>query len=170
MFEYESTDESATIAREPSKSFNIHFYFAALDTAANAVKERFSQLNKVSGVFGFLYKIPDFKIISTSEVKLMCKNLEKALRIEKDEGLNESDIAAVGLSSELRAIPCHLPNTVSNLEEVLNYICQHNLENEFPNICVALRILLMLPLSIASAERSFSKLKLIKTYLRSTMR
>ncbi|EZA54577.1 Zinc finger MYM-type protein, partial [Ooceraea biroi] len=39
----------------------------------------------------------------------------------------------------------------------------------YPNINVALRIFLTLPVSIASCERSFSKLKLIKNYLRSTM-
>ena len=33
----------------------------------------------------------------------------------------------------------------------------------------ALRILLTLPVTVASAERSFSKLKLIKNYLRSNM-
>ena len=39
----------------------------------------------------------------------------------------------------------------------------------FPNLTVALRIFLTMPLTVASAERSFSKLKLIKTYLRSRM-
>jgi len=38
-----------------------------------------------------------------------------------------------------------------------------------PNVSIALRILLNLPVTVASEERSFSKLKLIKTYLRSTM-
>ena len=169
MVDYESTDEYVNIAGDPSESFKIHFYVAALDTAAYAVKERFSQLNKVSGVFGFLYNIPDLKNKTTSEFKSMCKNLEKTLTIEKDEGLNESDIAAVRQCSELRAISHHLHDSVSNPEEVLNYIYLQNLENGFLIICVALRILLTLPLSVASAERSFSKLKLIKTYLRSTM-
>ena len=49
---------------------------------------------------------------------------------------------------------------------VLNYV--KRLES-FPNACIAFRILLIIPVTIASAERSFSKLKLIKSYLRSTM-
>ncbi|KAF2888822.1 hypothetical protein ILUMI_17351 [Ignelater luminosus] len=39
----------------------------------------------------------------------------------------------------------------------------------FPNLSVAIRIYLMLPVSVAGGERSFSKLELIKTYLRSSM-
>ena len=49
---------------------------------------------------------------------------------------------------------------------VLNYV--KRLES-FPNACIAFRILLIIPVTIASAERSFSKLRLIKSYLRSTM-
>ena len=49
---------------------------------------------------------------------------------------------------------------------VLNYI--KRLEY-FPNACISFRILLTIPVTIASAERSFLKLKLIKSYLKSTM-
>ena len=35
--------------------------------------------------------------------------------------------------------------------------------------CLAYRVLLIMPVTIESAERSFAKLKLTKNYLRSTM-
>ncbi|VAH70086.1 unnamed protein product [Triticum turgidum subsp. durum] len=39
----------------------------------------------------------------------------------------------------------------------------------YPNVSLAYRILSRVPVSIASAERSLSKLKLLENYLRSTM-
>jgi hypothetical protein len=50
--------------------------------------------------------------------------------------------------------------------DILNYIKRLD---SFPNTCIAYRILLTILVTVVSAERSFSKLKLIKSYLRSTM-
>ena len=49
---------------------------------------------------------------------------------------------------------------------VLNYLKRLD---SFPNVYIAYRILLAITITVASAERSFSKFKLIKSYLRSTM-
>ena len=38
-----------------------------------------------------------------------------------------------------------------------------------PDVVTVFKIFLTLPVTVASAERSFSKLKLIKNYMRSTM-
>jgi hypothetical protein len=54
-------------------------------------------------------------------------------------------------------------------KDVLNFIYNNNLIDSFPNAAISLRIYLSLPVTVASAERSFSKLKIIKNYLRSSM-
>ena len=53
--------------------------------------------------------------------------------------------------------------------EQLNALAEYRLESIFPNLTVSLRMFLMVPATISSAERSFSKLKLIKNYLSSSM-
>ena len=51
----------------------------------------------------------------------------------------------------------------------LNYLLKTHLFELYPNVYIALRILLTCPVTVASAERSFSKLKLIKTFNRTSM-
>ena len=49
------------------------------------------------------------------------------------------------------------------------FILERNLEELYPNVCIVYRIILTIPIIVAHCERSFSKLKLIENYLRSTM-
>ena len=53
--------------------------------------------------------------------------------------------------------------------DMLNYIYSEKLLDLYSNLSIALQLLLTLPVTVASGERSFSALKLIKTYMRSTM-
>ena len=53
--------------------------------------------------------------------------------------------------------------------EVLQFIQKYNLGNSVPNIVIMLRIFVTFAVSVATCEGSFSKLKLIKNYLRSSM-
>ena len=56
-----------------------------------------------------------------------------------------------------------------HVKDLLNFIIQLDLTSSFSDFVTALSLLLTLPVSVASDERSFPKLKLIKTYLRSCM-
>ena len=62
-----------------------------------------------------------------------------------------------------------MPSKKMTQLDLLQFIHKKELAEIYPNLWTALRVSLTLPVTVASAESSFSKLKLIKTYLRSTM-
>ncbi|XP_068204448.1 uncharacterized protein [Palaemon carinicauda] len=59
-------------------------------------------------------------------------------------------------------------SSIKNLDNML-IIENHSTSASFPEVCTAMLLFLTIPVTTASAERSFSKLKLVKNYLRSTM-
>lgn len=57
----------------------------------------------------------------------------------------------------------------SSLIEVYKVFCLSQLKSVYPNVGTALSIAVTLPIASGTSERAFSKLKLIKTKLRTTM-
>ena len=68
--------------------------------------------------------------------------------------------------SELKVLQVTLPDDLMSAPEILQFVTAVDC---YPNVSVAYRILLTVPVTVASAERSFSKLKLLKNCLRLTM-
>jgi len=77
------------------------------------------------------------------------------------------DIDGRDLYLELKLLKEYLPKETKKAIDVLNYL--KRMDGTFPNAWIAYRIWLIIPVTVASGERSFSKLKFIKNYLRSTM-
>ncbi|XP_054283324.1 zinc finger MYM-type protein 1-like [Macrosteles quadrilineatus] len=159
QFDYEAPDEPIV---DPKKAFRSNFYYHVLDCAINSLEERFTQLSNYNDVFGFCYNI---KKEDKSLLLKKCADLQLALT----DG-DHRDIKGHQMYQELLVVQTLLPeNCGSKPMDVLKYLTKNRLCENFPNLCIALRIILTIPVSVASGERSFSKLKLIKNYLRSNM-
>jgi len=81
-----------------------------------------------------------------------------------------SDIDGIGLFDEIKTLRNLIPENVCTLIELLRFLHLNRLQEVFPNVSIVLRIVLTIPVTVASGERSFLKLKLIKTYLRASMK
>jgi hypothetical protein len=76
------------------------------------------------------------------------------------------DVELNDLISKLNILKFTLPNDTLSAMEIFEHIIDVDC---YPNASIGYRILFIVPVIVASAERSFSKLKLPKNYLRSAM-
>ncbi|CAH1109810.1 unnamed protein product [Psylliodes chrysocephalus] len=84
------------------------------------------------------------------------------------------NLISESLAAELISFKAALSYEIRNKKTIHDLATYFITENRFllsslPDVRSLFQLFLPLPVSSASAERSFSKLKLIKTYLRSTM-
>ena len=77
-----------------------------------------------------------------------------------------SDVDVNDMISELAVMQSTLPDKPMSAMEIFEFVTEADC---YPNISIAYRILFTMPVTVASAERTFSKLKLLKNYLRSVM-
>ena len=141
--------------------FRINYFIYIVDQIISSIKSRFEQFKEYENIFGFLFDFEKLKSLDEDSLKGHCLNLEQVLKFG-----DLSDIDGFDLFSELRVLREVLQIKENKPIETLNYIKKLD---SFPNTYIAYRIMLTIPITITSAERSFSKLKIIKSYLRSTM-
>lgn len=123
---------------------------------------RFEQIQRYEEVFGFLFGLKKLKSAKDDELMISCVKLEASL--EHD---GHFDVDGKHLFLELQYIRGILPKEITKAIQILEFL--KRMDGCYPNAEIAYRILLTISISVASAERSFSKLKLIKNYLRLTM-
>lgn len=143
-----------------------------LDKLLLELGQRFLNVKQLDSRFGFLCNFEDYM-----DIKYTKKEMEELRK--KCLGLAEkypNDLNGDELFEDIKDIITLLRRSKSNGEEldlnnpkdILLYISAMGLE-AYSTLVVALKLLLTIPVSVASCERSFSKLKLIQSYLRSTM-
>ena len=154
QFDYESIDESLTDAKE---KYRVEFFNVLLDQAVTSLTARFEQMERHFGLFGFLHNIKKITEFDQNDLMKCCMDLNIALT-----DASGSDIDPKDLCNELQIFSNIVPDTVSSSLDALRFIYDQGLNNAVPNVVIALRIALTIPITVASGERSFSKLKLIK--------
>ncbi|XP_070409722.1 zinc finger MYM-type protein 1-like [Nothobranchius furzeri] len=143
---------------EREKRLEVSFFNVAVDAALSAILERFTKLEDVGQKFAVLTNFPS---LSDEELAEKCDALGTILEFN-----GKSDLDRKELVKEMKYFPSLPPQDMLGL---LTFLHKNHLTEIYPNLWTGLRIALTVPMTVAEAERSFSKLELIKNYLRSTM-
>ncbi|XP_065671947.1 zinc finger MYM-type protein 1-like [Hydra vulgaris] len=161
MANYEATDEGSNMT--PEHLFKMQIY-KIFDTLLSQLDWRYEQLRTVCNDFSFLYGM---SLESTSVLDLKKSAADLAIKYSKDLNMYQFTCEIQSFKFEASTI---IPNIkTATLLDILQELHDFDLIDSYPNINIAIRIFLTLPVTTASCERSFSKLKLIKNYLRSTI-
>jgi len=111
--------------------------------------------------------------LSIYSLKNIIENLRKQaahLALKYEDNINPSEFSSELETWKFQTYILFADSESVNFLDLLKALHQFSLTETCPNVNIALRMFLTLPVTVASCERNFSKLKFIKTYLRSSMR
>ncbi|KAG6406751.1 hypothetical protein SASPL_134360 [Salvia splendens] len=143
------------------ESFRINYFLTMIDMEIASLTSRFEQMKTFENLFGFLLNSENLKSLDDNDLWKCCTTFAEAFSHD-----NSSDVDLNDFICELQVLQVILPDDLMSAPEIFQFI---TVEDCYPNVSIAYRILLTIHVTVASAERSFSKLKLLKNYLRSTM-
>lgn len=152
----EQNEESDSSTSDETE-FKRNTFLVIVDSVIAGITNRFNAARNLNETFSFLWK---FATLEQKEIEKSAAGFVKKYDADVSEEL-------AGEMIHLKHI--YKENFKENLSpfDLLNSICIKNLDTLFPNVCVALRIFCTLPVSVATAERSFSALARIKNFHRS---
>jgi hypothetical protein len=159
MFEEQAVDAGLTSEDEITRVMK-----SVIDRLYNEMSTRFLRIKDLDTKFGFLLDVKTLLSgTDTETLRESCINF----------GLfYDTDVSGEELITEIEDCKMLLRTRIQNIPKTpvdfLEFIVAYG-DDVFPNLRISLQILLTVAVSIASCERSFSKLKLISSYLRASM-
>lgn len=146
-------------------NFRISTFNIIIDTLLHQLEKRISCYKELSKTFGFL----DAAFLKTMKGNFDNDEIKKTAQLLRDN--YPHDING-NLEDELSHFTQHCSFTENevgnNMTVFFKWFTKMNLKHIYPNIDIIFRLCLSLPVSNCSAERSFSVLKRVLNYLRST--
>lgn len=140
-------------------NLRIKVFLPVIDTVIFQLDNRFQGLKKVIKYFDFLNP---FSLVNSTEDDIIKASYDFV------------NFYNVDISSDFtRQLLC-IKNLINlkitkNIKQLAMFIIENDFYTTYSEVLSACIIYLTLPVTVASAERTFSKLKLIKNYLRNSM-
>ena len=149
------------VLSKPCYAFKVNIFYRTIDIALYELNTPFKGHQSIMQLFSFLY--PHCLATCFDErIRTSTANIIKEYKNDFSDDLEfEIRSFATEFISEIQE-----KHTVMDIIKVLQ---DSRVSSSFPQFHKLLILFLMVPVTVAAAERSFSKLKLIKTYLRSLM-
>uniref|UniRef100_A0ABD2X0A9 Zinc finger MYM-type protein 1-like n=1 Tax=Trichogramma kaykai TaxID=54128 RepID=A0ABD2X0A9_9HYME len=148
---------------DPRHSFEVNVFNAHLDIIIEQLSSRFEGTQKICNNFRCIFP------------KNLINMNDEDLRTASEQLFNiYSEEISSDFTSQLLSLRNMIKKNISRDTSVLGLL-EYLIENHsfflinVPDVMIIIKLYLTLPVTVASAERSFSKLKLIKNYLRSSM-
>lgn len=161
----ESTEKDVTEIMTPSDNFRVTTFLACIDQLQTSLNHRQTAYNDLQARFLFFCRpwVDDSRLLY-KEADLCVAELKKYYPDDLDEDFRD----------ELRQFVEFVKadeggQLMKNAAERYRLLCERKLSATFPNVTTALKIYLSIMVTNCSGERSFSKMNLIKSSLRSTM-
>lgn len=136
------------------ESFRCTCHNVICDALITQLKKRIEAYIKIDEKYGFLYN----KTLPTSEIKKCAEEFQNTFSEDIDDTFAD-EFLHFGAFFKEKNSPKDCLQKIRNL----------NISHTFPNMEIAYRLFLTLPITNCSSERSFSVLKRIKSRLRSSM-
>ncbi|PWA44352.1 hypothetical protein CTI12_AA527140 [Artemisia annua] len=147
QFDEDPVEENVILSDE--ESFKVNYFLYIFDQAIASLITRFEHYKEYENMFGFLFTFDKLKFYDDDFLKSCCSRLEATLK-----NGDRSDSKANKLYVELRSLNSYLPTENMRPVDVLIFLKQ---DDCYPNAIIAYRVLLTIPVTVASAKRSFSK-------------
>lgn len=133
--------------------FRVNFFYEVIDLMLTGLRTRFSD--------EVLPLLEAVHCLSSPDVAKM-KEVEKLAKFYPDDVNCSLVVSEYRLFAEMNFEKCDIHAVFLNMH-------QRGLNSVYPNLCKLYRLVLTLPVTSASCERSFSALKFVKGHLRTVM-
>jgi hypothetical protein len=158
---YEDDGASSGDFQETVEGLYRCIYYEALDLVICGIEARFNQ--------------PGYKVYSNLETLLMkaakCEEYDEAFEFIIE--FYKDDFDRDQLALQLEIFSTNIPiESAENLNSVISYLQQLSAAQKslLSEVCKLAHLILIMPATNAVSERTFSSLRRLKTYLRSTMK